>query len=299
VRAPRARPAGRRPLTARRTPRKFTEGVFQLAYRRGLRYVHGRPVRLTRAPDGAPAALDVQLRDSDGADVGETTIACTGLVLAAGPWTGRVLAQLALPPLPVTNLPGHSIIVRAPGVPPTAVFASLYGANRAGAPRTTESPELFPRADGTVYVAGENNAAPLPDDPAAVDGLVDDDIAERLVRATAHISLELSEGVVETRQVSAPCHGVRVDRLNWGQLCYRPTFADGRPAVGKLQEGVWVATGGSAACSDRFAMLSLAGHGPWGITLATGTGKVVAELVLDGKASSADISNLSPSRFAE
>jgi glycine/D-amino acid oxidase-like deaminating enzyme len=39
------------------------------------------------------------------------------------------------------------------------------------------------------------------------------------------------------------------------------------------------------------------GHGPWGITLSTGTGKVVSELVLDGHASSADISGLAPSRF--
>jgi hypothetical protein len=27
------------------------------------------------------------------------------------------------------------------------------------------------------------------------------------------------------------------------QLCYRSTMEDGRPALGKLKEGVWVATG--------------------------------------------------------
>jgi glycine/D-amino acid oxidase-like deaminating enzyme len=224
-----------------------------------LKYIHGRPIHLSTSDDGCPESLNVTLRDSDGADVGETTIPCTDLIVTAGPWTGRVLEKLGLPSLPVTNLPGHSIIVRAAPEHPisaTAVFASIYGANRQPRGRTTESPELFPRGDGTVYVAGENNAEPMPDDPADVGGLVDDDIAERLVRATKHISDGLACGAVEKRQVSLFRRAIEAELTHLLQLCYRPTVTDGRPLVGKLKDGVWVATGsstpfGSAILSAR------------------------------------------------
>jgi glycine/D-amino acid oxidase-like deaminating enzyme len=39
------------------------------------------------------------------------------------------------------------------------------------------------------------------------------------------------------------------------------------------------------------------GHGPWGVALSTGTGKVLSELIMDGEASSADIQALCPTRF--
>lgn len=37
-----------------------------------------------------------------------------------------------------------------------------------------------------------------------------------------------------------------------------------------------------------------AGHSVWGINNSLGTGKVMAELLLDGKATSADIRHLQP-----
>lgn len=30
------------------------------------------------------------------------------------------------------------------------------------------APEVYPRPDGTVYICGEGDSAPLPDDPAAI-----------------------------------------------------------------------------------------------------------------------------------
>jgi glycine/D-amino acid oxidase-like deaminating enzyme len=54
--------------------------------------------------------------------------------------------------------------------------------------------------------------------------------------------------------------------------------AEGTPLVGKVMDGIYVA----------------AGHSCWGITLGPGTGKVMSEMILDGKARSADVEDLSP-----
>jgi glycine/D-amino acid oxidase-like deaminating enzyme len=160
-----------------------------------LQYVHGRPIRLATL-EGHPEFITVQLHDIADTGAGEITLPCTDLVLAAGPWTGHVLRTLDLPTLPISNLPGHSIIIRAPSertIPATAVFSRIHDVNlhREGdlaIQKTTESPEFCPREDGTVYVAGENDAAPLPEDPALVEDLTDEDISERLVRAVKYVS---------------------------------------------------------------------------------------------------------------
>lgn len=91
---------------------------------------------------------------------------------------------------------------------------------------------------------------------------------------------------------------------NVKQLCYRPITKHGSPLVGLLKDGP----------GNTKAFLA-AGHGPWGITLGPGknflenvdvdvitidllgTGKVMAELILGGKVSSADISRLDPAQY--
>lgn len=60
------------------------------------------------------------------------------------------------------------------------------------------------------------------------------------------------------------------------QLCYRPISRRGYPYLCKLSSSLFFT----------------AGHGPWGISLGPGTGKVMSEMILDGHAISADISDL-------
>lgn len=66
------------------------------------------------------------------------------------------------------------------------------------------------------------------------------------------------------------------------QFCYRPIAADREPIIGPLAPNIFVST----------AM------GPWGITLAPGAGKVVAEMML-GRKQSADVRLLAPGRFTQ
>ncbi|KAG9119002.1 hypothetical protein FRC07_006199, partial [Ceratobasidium sp. 392] len=61
------------------------------------------------------------------------------------------------------------------------------------------------------------------------------------------------------------------------QCCFRPNSHNGLPIIGKIREGIWLASG----------------HGVWGIQNGPGTGKCLAEMIL-GLPTSADISKLSP-----
>ncbi|GAA5892172.1 hypothetical protein JCM8208_001462 [Rhodotorula glutinis] len=232
------------------------------------------------------------------------------LVVAAGPWSAAVLSTLNLPPIPLTNLPGHSLLIRpsltgfvprpdasSTALPPEAVFAGISGAvggvhaSTSGLARGltpdekregfTRSPEFFVRTNGLVYVAGENSipetraqrAAGLPNKlPESVDevrGMIDGRLVGRLKRAAGAVSALLKEE-----------NGAVVEKE---QFCYRPISPDREPIIGQLSP------------SDPTVYVSTA-KGPWGITLAPGAGKVVAQLML-GLEPGADIEALSPRRF--
>ncbi|ORY92911.1 FAD dependent oxidoreductase [Leucosporidium creatinivorum] len=237
-----------------------------------------------------------------------TTIRFNTLIIAAGPWSADVCSQLNLPKLNLVNLPGTSLLIR-PALhtvgfmsdellPSSAVFAGIgdavsgvHAATSGTGRQLTEeeiamgctaAPELFPRTNGLVYIAGENSTPTvaadhlpqrlpnrLPDNVVQVKQLVDPLLVQRLTASAAAVSsaLDVSKGAVIEKE----------------QFCYRPKTHDGEAIIGELTKGTFVATG----------------HGPWGITLAPGTGKIVAELVLTpGKPLSADISGLGLSRFA-
>jgi glycine/D-amino acid oxidase-like deaminating enzyme len=164
-------------------------------------------------------------------------------------------------PLPrVRGLKGHSVTLAAAGLPAHALFVDY----RTSDGRRLE-PEIFPRPDGEVYVCGMADPAPLPDSPDAVD-----------VSEEACAVLEHAAGRVSTRLA-----GARVIRR---QACYRPVTDDGLPLIGPVpgMAGAFVATG----------------HGPWGMLNAPATGRALAELIVDGVASSVDLRPFNPARLA-
>ncbi|GAA5924441.1 NAD(P)/FAD-dependent oxidoreductase [Sporobolomyces koalae] len=230
------------------------------------------------------------------------------LVISAGPWSAQVCDLLELPAIPITNLPGHSLLIRPAldafqpvdskdskkELPSGAVFAGIDGGiagvhgeafglargltEEEKARGYTRAPEFFVRKNGLVYVAGENSIPAsahessvglpnkLPQYVNEVKNMVDADCAGRLKRAAGAVSPFLKEE-----------NGAVIERT---QFCYRPISSDREPIVGFLERDVLVATG----------------HGPWGITLAPGTGQVIAEMAL-GLPLSAEVSGLSPARF--
>ncbi|KAF8476538.1 FAD dependent oxidoreductase, partial [Gautieria morchelliformis] len=227
-------------------PLLFTSTLWNKVRARGVQYVRGRP----SSWDEVTKTLKVDTAD------GHEDLAAGTVVVAAGPWSGRVTQQLLGLDIPIFDLPGHSTLIRpSEPLPAHAVFAQI---NQPGA---TETLEVFVRPDGLVYVAGENRGAPLPEGTADVK--LDAGLAHKLVLAGAALTESLRLGTVE--------------------LCYRPVTPHGAPLVGSLKSG------------STKAFIA-AGHGPWGITLGPGTGKVMSEFVLDGSAHSAEVSQLDPRR---
>jgi glycine/D-amino acid oxidase-like deaminating enzyme len=168
-------------------------------------------------------------------------------------------AAAAWVPLPeVHGLKGASITLAAE-IPAQAVFSDFLAHDG-----RRRAPEIYPRPGGEVYVNGYPEHDPLPDDPDDVHPS-DAGCAELHRLAGAH-SATLAAAPVTARGA-----------------CYRPVTADGTPIIGPVPgaPGVLVATG----------------HGPWGILNAPGTGLVVAEMVLDGRATSLDASPFAPSRL--
>jgi glycine/D-amino acid oxidase-like deaminating enzyme len=127
-----------------------------------------------------------------------------------------------------------------------------------------QSPEVFPRADGTTYVCSISSDSPLPLDPA--DVVPDPGAIERLYAMCARLSPVLGEARVLARQA-----------------CHRPIVQDGLPLVGPVRglAGAYVATG----------------HSVWGILNAPATGEAMAELIVDGAARRVDLAPFDPGRL--
>jgi glycine/D-amino acid oxidase-like deaminating enzyme len=193
-----------------------------------------------------------------GVIVGGAAVESDAVVLAMGPWTAHAARWLALPP--VHGLKGHSVTLAVPGVPAHALFVDYRLADG-----QRLEPEIFPRPDGQVYVCGMADPSPLPSSPEAVS--VSDEACAVLARAAGRVSTLLAAARVTARQA-----------------CYRPVTDDGLPLIGAVPgaAGAFVATG----------------HGPWGMLNAPATGRALAELIVDGAASSVDLRPFAPARQA-
>src|SRR5205085_6728636 len=177
-----------------------------------------------------------------GVEVDGAVIDADAVIIAMGPWS--ILA--AWLPLPmVYGLKGHSLVfTTGDTIPPEALFLEFEEAGGA-----VQSPEFFPRPDGTIYVCAISSDSPLPIDPAAV--VPDRGAIERLERICAAASPVLAAAKIVARQA-----------------CFRPIARDGLPLIGRVPgvEGAYIATG----------------HGVWGILNAPASGEALAELILDG-----------------
>ena len=180
------------------------------------------------------------------------------VVLALGPWSILAAAWLPLPP--VFGLKGHSVVFETGArIGADALFLELREASG-----DVDSPEVYPRPDGTTYVCGLSSESPLPVDPARVEP--DAGAIDRLRAMCARASPVLA--------------GARVLAA---QACYRPVTRDGLPLLGAAgPAGCFVATG----------------HNVWGMLNAPASGEAMADLVLDGAARHVDLSAFDPGRMA-
>jgi glycine/D-amino acid oxidase-like deaminating enzyme len=231
--------------TAQVHPAQFTTALIEAAQG------HGAKLRIAVVED---------LVQHDGAVRGVRVdgelLEADAVVLALGPWTGRLATRLRLPR--IHGLKGYSVTLEAADVPAHALFMDYRTADG----RHLE-PEIFPRPDGTVYVCGMRDHQPLPESAEGVE--VSDAACDVLAGAAARVSTTLAAARITRRQA-----------------CYRPVTEDGLPLIGRVPgvRGAYVATG----------------HGPWGMLNAPATGLALAELIADGAPSLLDLSAFDPAR---
>jgi glycine/D-amino acid oxidase-like deaminating enzyme len=113
---------------------------------------------------------------------------------------------------------------------------------------------------------------PLP--RLATDAKVDPKAMEELKKATVRlVGLAAPDG-----------QGAQKDDLEVTReaLCFRPVAEGGRPIITRIEDK---RLGDSIKTVKGGGVYVAAGHGPWGISLSLGTGKVMAEMVQGVKTS--------------
>ncbi|KJR89738.1 FAD dependent oxidoreductase superfamily [Sporothrix schenckii 1099-18] len=252
-------------------PKLFCEYFLEQGLRRGVQlHQPARAVRVGKDDAGKLASVTIEQEGQ------ETVLACTRLVLTAGCWTPHVFAELfpddaARRPLPVHNYAGHSLVVQPQAKDPTGAMP-CFALFAAGGPMQY-CPEIFGRANGTLYLAGLNSSTiPLP--ATATDSVPSQDQLDDLLATCKRI---LGEDDVEVLRTG---------------LCHRPATPWGAPLVLRLlDEKLKETTVEDSRTGGNGGVFSSAGHGPWGISMGPGTGMVLAEMV-QGRPLSADVSGL-------
>ncbi|KAI1633696.1 FAD dependent oxidoreductase [Biscogniauxia mediterranea] len=262
--------------TAQVHPELFTRSMAQLAEDKGVKIITGaRVTAINKSADGT--RVESVTYEKDGTEQTHPTSDC---VVAAGPWTRRLL-----PSVPVTSARAHSIVIKPPrplsayalftaiALPagfPTPTPQTSTSSSRAGKPPAPlrgpliVEPEIYARPDGTAYACGPTDTtAPLP--PSNADVEVDAARCDDIAYQVAAISDELGrDGQVIARQA-----------------CYLP---QGGPYIGEL--------GG-----ETRGILVAAGHTCWGIQNAPATGKLISEIIFEGAAKSARLGGCDPKKL--
>ncbi|KAJ5652702.1 FAD dependent oxidoreductase [Penicillium longicatenatum] len=250
-----------------------------------------QPIKATKVTkDGNGVITGIEIVDLKSKK--EYEIPCSNLVLSVGAWTPQVIRELF--PSNKTSfdllpLAGYSLVVRSPRH--TLDHEKITHGGRSHAIFTTHppscgfSPEIFTREGGKIYIAGYNPHLKLPScvediyalrDPAEMQKLKD--VAVRLMGDLPKESSGSTGDVTNMDDLEILREG----------LCFRPVGEDDIPTVGRIRDAY---LGGGLRSSATGGVYIATGHGPWGISLSLGTGKVVSEMIV-GQRTSADVSGL-------
>lgn len=248
-------------------PFMFTTTMAKLAEAKGAKFRLGCSVSAINYRGNKEGVESVTFTHEGASE----TIEATDVLVAAGPWTPRLLPAVSL----LTPC-GHSVIAK----PTRPLSPYILFPNISPAPNNTFStllsPDIYPRPlDGlygfdTVYASGPDDyEVPLPADTDSVD--LDEKKCDDIFVSIGSVSREIHDGEIITKQA-----------------CYKPQIRKHEedeevgPIVGPLSvKGLWLATG----------------HDEWGIQNAPATGLVMSEMVFEGEARSADCKGLDPSHF--
>ncbi|KAK0728384.1 FAD dependent oxidoreductase [Lasiosphaeria miniovina] len=257
--------------TAQVHPFDFTNSMADLAREKGVD-IRLR-AKVTKINHSKAGVRSIEYEDRDKAGEIRFIDDVTDVVIAAGPWTGKLL-----PRSKVEGLKSHSVVFDA-DVSPYAVFTEIQlptdyvpehraarGQKRKH--RGNVDPEIYARPGNEVYACGEHDwSTPLPE---TADLVQPDEVqCDDLIAYIGTVSPVLGAAPIKAKQA-----------------CYLPRhvrFGEDRgPLIGQTTvPGLWVASG----------------HTCWGIQNGPATGCLMSELLLDGATHSADIDKLHPKKF--
>lgn len=252
--------------TAQVHPYKFTNFILKKAVelsKGSIELILGKVKEIEYSIESGSATgvkyEPTSIKDSD--NVKDNIIELSGdqIVMTVGPWTSKIL-----PDCPISGLRAHSITVapfKDQPVSPYAIFTEFKKDST-----SYISPEIYARQD-EVYICGEGDSAV--DVPETTDDV-------EVVTAKCDDLFD---------EVSKFSPNLRKGRILKRQACYLPVLevpTSSGPLIGETN------VNNLYLCS---------GHSCWGINNAPGSGKIMSELLLDGKAKSARISSLDPSLY--
>ncbi|GAB1197183.1 hypothetical protein APSETT444_006474 [Aspergillus pseudonomiae] len=267
-------------------PLKLCQFLMDTAISRGVELHH--PAKATSLVTDANGRITgVQIVDLVSQE--KSTIPCTHLVICAGAWTSRVFEHLfpsARVSIPVSQLAGYSLVLRSPRH--TLEHEQQTYGGRCHAIFTSNpfscgfSPEIFSRQGGEIYIAGLNDPdMSLPGRAEESRSLIDRNEMKRLEAVSAQLMGELMGEDAEIRNTDY------LEVLREG-LCFRPVSDRGTPVVCRVDDDL---LGDGVRTDGHGGVFVASGHGPWGISLSLGTGRVVADMV-EGVRPSADVGNM-------
>ncbi len=251
-------------------PKLFCQFLLQQCIERGVQ-VHHPAEAGSVSKDLRDSLASIRIVDQNGQH--EVDIPCTRLILTAGLWTPSVFSKLfpnSSLQLPISNIAGHSIVVRSPrwkGVKETET--SDGGIPTCHAIFTSKSeeggfaPELFTRPNGDIWLGGLNTPA-------------EDQMSEHPPSAYSP-SKPKADHVEKLTNVAKQLLGDDIEVVK-SAVCYRP-IVEGKdvPIIQRIEDED---LGGVKTLKNwEGGVYVVCGHGPWGISLSLGTGKVVSEMV--------------------
>ncbi|PLB44959.1 putative oxidoreductase [Aspergillus steynii IBT 23096] len=265
--------------TAQVDPFKLSAFLIDSAISRGVQlHQPARAISLVTDQESDPIT-EITIQNVESGT--ETTIPCTNLIVCAGPWTPRVFHDLfpsSQLDIPVSSLAGYSLVLRSPRYTlddeqklhegrSHAIFSENPGSSGF-------SPEVFSRQGAEIYIAGLNSPqTKLP--PRAEDtvNLKQQKDLERLKSVSIQLLGRLTDEAAESGEGSPNIDDLEVVREG---LCFRPISRLGVPIVSRVGDS---SLGRGFKSSHEGGVFVASGHGPWGISLSLGTGKVIADMV--------------------
>ncbi|KAF7596468.1 hypothetical protein BBP40_001340 [Aspergillus hancockii] len=274
--------------TAQVDPLRLCKFLMETAISRGVKlHQPARATSLTTGEDGTITGVKIV----DTTSQSGSTIPCTHLVICAGAWTPQVYEELfpsSRVSIPISPLAGYSLVLRSPRH--TLEHEQRTYGGRSHAIFTSDpfscgfSPEVFSRHGGEIYIAGLNDPGmPLPAYAEKSRSLIDRGELEKYKTVVVQLMGRLTgEGT------GFEVHNTDDLEVLRDGLCFRPVAERGTPILCRVEDEV---LGGGLKPGKGGGVFVASGHGPWGISLSLGTGRVVADMV-EGVFPRADVSGL-------